>query len=138
MSRQTKFWLMAGPLMLILLLVSACGRGGSQDDLLLGSDSTLSGNATLICSQDCSDRALCGLVEEAETVLLNSSGPSTISYDIAVPAGTQVSIDHQEMHPVIQVSDQSDYRAAFYQVFFAEGNSGWVGGWCLGQQASNE
>lgn len=129
---------MTGLLLLILTLASACGRRGAEDGLLLGSDNTLSGDAALICSQDCSDRALCGLAEEVETVLLNSSGPSTINYDLAVPSGTQVSIDHQEMHPVIQVRDQSSYRAAFYQVFFADGNTGWVGGWCLGQEATNE
>jgi hypothetical protein len=129
---------MAAPLLFILSLVSACGRGGSQGDLLLGSDNTLSGDAALICSQDCSDRAFCGLVEKEETVLLNSSTPSTINYDLALPSGTQVSIDHQEMHPVIQVSDQSSFRAPFYQVFLADGRSGWVSGWCLGQRVSNE
>ena len=133
MSWQKKIGLSVGLFFLTLTLASACGRGGSEEDLLLGSDNTLSGNGVLTCSQDCSDRALCGLVDNQETVLLNSSGPSTINHDLVIPSGTQVSIDHQEMHPVIQVSDQSSFRAPFYQIFLEDGRSGWVSGWCLGQ-----
>lgn len=138
MSRQIALWWMIVLLLLFLTLISACSRRGSGDDYLLGQDNTLSGNAILVCSQDCSDRAFCGLADNVETVLLNSSGPSTINYDLAIPAGTDVLIDHQEMHPVIQVSDQSSYRAAYYQVFLADGNVGWVSGWCLGQAVTNE
>lgn len=138
MIRQKALWSMIVLLFLFLTLISACGRRGSGDDYLLGQDNTLNGNATLVCSQDCSDRAFCGLAEDVQTVLLNSSGPSTINYDMAIPAGTDVVIDHQEMHPVIQVSDQSSFRAAYYQVFLADGRVGWVSGWCLGQAATNE
>jgi hypothetical protein len=132
MSRHYKIWLV-GSLILTLALASACSRGASEEDLLLGSDNTLSGEAVLICGQDCSDRALCGLVDEEKTVLLNSSSPSTINHDYSIPSGTKVSIDHQEMHPVIQVSDQSSFRAPFYQIFLEDGRSGWVSGWCIGQ-----
>jgi hypothetical protein len=118
-----------------LISLAACGRRGtSEDGFLLGSDNTLSGNATLICSMECSERAQCGLTDDNPTVLLNSSGPATSNHDLAFAAGTEVIIDHQEMLPVIQVSDQSAYRAAFYQVLFQENGSGWVAGWCLGQQ----
>lgn len=134
MHRQSHLVLILILALLLVLSLSACGRrGATEDGLMLGSDNTLSGNATLVCSQECSERAQCGLTDGNPTVLLNSSGPATTNHDLAFAAGTGVLIDHQEMHPVIQVSDQSSFRAAFYQVFFSESGSGWVAGWCLGQ-----
>lgn len=120
---------------LLGVLVSCGGRDSqSPENQILGSDQTLSGEATLLCSQDCLDRAQCGLAEEVETVLLSSLGPATIGHNMALPAGTSVIIDHQEMHPVIQISDQSSSRAPFYLVNVPEIGMGWVAGWCVGQQ----
>lgn len=123
-------------LLALLLIMASCRNqenqsGGNQ---MLGSEQTLSGQGTLLCSQDCLDRAQCGLVEEVETVLLSSSGPATTGHNMALPAGTAVIIDHQEMQPVIQVSDQSSSRVPFYLVNVPEVGVGWVAGWCVGQQ----
>jgi len=122
-------------LVILLLVVAGC-RGDSQeaDSMVLGSDNTLSGSGTLVCSQDCLDRAQCGATEQAQSVLMNSSGPATIGHDMVIPAGTSVNIDRQEMHPVIQTSDQSAYRAAFYLVEVPDVGMSWVAGWCVGQQ----
>lgn len=123
-------------LLALLLIIESCRSqetqsGGNQ---MLGSEQTLSGQAILLCSQDCLDRAQCGLAEQVETVLLSSFGPATTGHNMAFPAGTAVVIDHQEMQPVIQVSDQSSSRVPFYLVNVPEVGMGWVAGWCVGQQ----
>ncbi len=124
------------PLVILLLIAAGCRNRGSGDEkYVLGNDNTLTGEATLLCSQACLDRAQCGYAEEMETVLLNSAGPATTGHDMAVPAGTAVVVDHQEMFPVIQISDQSSSRAAFYFVNVPDAGMGWVAGWCIGYQA---
>lgn len=117
-------------------LIASCGGGGNGADgnLVLGNDQTLSGQAVLVCSQECLDRAQCGLSEQVETVLLNSTGAATTNHNMAIPAGTAVNVDHQEMHPVVQVSDQTSARVPFYLVEMPEVGFGWVAGWCVGQQ----
>lgn len=121
---------------ILLVFLVSCRNQDPQagEGLVLGSDQTLSGQATLVCSQDCKDRAQCGVTGEAESVLLSSTGPATVGHDLAFPAGTTVVIDHQEMHPVIQISDQSSYRTPFYLISVPERGMGWVAGWCVGQQ----
>ena len=120
----------------LLFVVVSCGNRDSQseENQILGSDQTLSGEAKLLCSQDCLDRAQCGFTERDENVLLNSTGPATSGHNMLISAGTTVVIDHQEMHPVIQVSDQSSSRAPFYLVNVPEVGMSWVAGWCVGQQ----
>jgi hypothetical protein len=131
--REVVFSLM---LFALLMMIAACGNRESQPggNQILGSEQTLSGQATLSCSQDCLDRAQCGMTEQVETVLLSTFGPATTGHDLAFPAGTAVIIDHQEMQPAIQVSDQSSIRVPFYLVNVPEVGSGWVAGWCLSQQ----
>lgn len=126
-------------LLALLMIMTACRRQESQPggNQILGSEQTLSGQATLQCSQDCLDRAQCGLAERVETVLLSSNGPATTGHNMAFPAGTAVVIDHQEIHPVIQVSDQTSSRVPFYLVNVPEVGMGWVAGWCVGQQVPN-
>jgi hypothetical protein len=123
-------------LIVLSFLAASCGGGGNGGDenLVLGSDQTLSGQAVLVCSQGCLDRAQCGLSDQVETVLLNSTGAATRNHDIAIPAGTVVNVDHQEMHPVVQVSDQASGRVPFYLVEMPEVGFGWVAGWCVGQE----
>ena len=118
----------------LLMIIASCRGQGSQsgENQILGSEQRLSGQAILLCSQDCLDRAQCGLTEQVETVLLSSFGPATTGHDMAFPAG--VVIDHQEMQPVIQVSDQSSSRVPFYFVNVPDLGMGWVAGWCVGQQ----
>lgn len=120
----------------LLMMITACRNQESLsgENQILGSEQTLSGQATLLCSQDCIDRAQCGLAEQVETVLLSTFGPATTGHDMAFPAGTAVIIDRQEMQPVIQVSDQSSSRVPFYLVNVPEVGMGWVAGWCVGQQ----
>lgn len=120
----------------LLMMITACRNQESLsgENQILGSEQTLSGQATLLCSQDCIDRAQCGLTEQVETVLLSTFGPATTGHDMAFPAGTAVIIDRQEMQPVIQVSDQSSSRVPFYLVNVPEVGMGWVAGWCVGQQ----
>lgn len=120
----------------LLMIIASCRGQESQsgENQILGSEQTLSGQAILLCSQDCLDRAQCGLTEQVETVLLSSFGPATTGHDMAFPAGTGVVIDHQEMQPVIQVSDQSSSRVPFYFVNVPDLGMGWVAGWCVGQQ----
>ena len=120
----------------LLMIIASCRGQESQsgENQILGSEQTLSGQAILLCSQDCLDRAQCGLTEQVETVLLSSFGPATTGHDMVFPAGTGVVIDHQEMQPVIQVSDQSSSRVPFYFVNVPDLGMGWVAGWCVGQQ----
>lgn len=136
MSNQRREVVFSLILFALLIMITACRSQESQPEgnQVLGSEQTLSGQATLLCSQDCLDRAQCGLTEQVETVLLSTFGPATTGHDLAFPAGTAVIIDHQEMQPVIQVSDQSSSRAPFYLVNVPEVGLGWVAGWCVGQQ----
>ena len=78
----------------LMLAVSACIGGRSQEPVL-GTDQTLSGPATLICSQECSERAQCGLADQQETVLLSSAGPATEGFNMDVASGTEVVINQQ-------------------------------------------
>ncbi len=128
--------LISALIIVLSFLAASCGGGrqGTNGNLILGSDQTLSGQAVLVCNQDCLDRAQCGLSEQVETVLLNSTGAATRNHDMAIPAGTAVNIDRQEMHPVIQLSDQASARVPFYLVEMPEVGFGWVAGWCVGQQ----
>ena len=50
----------------LMLLINAC-IGRQPEEAVLGTDQTLSGPATLICGQACSERAQCGLADEEET-----------------------------------------------------------------------
>ena len=114
----------------LMLAVSACIAGGSQEPVL-GTDQTLSGPATLICGQECSERAQCGLADQQQTVLLSSTGPVTDGFNMAVASGTDVLIIQQLVEPVIQVSNQESQRVPFYQVDIPDVGAGWVAGWCI-------
>jgi hypothetical protein len=116
----------------LMLVISAC-IGSQPEEPVLGTDQTLSGPATLICSQACSERAQCGLADEEETVLLSSAGPATSNFNMAVASGTDVLIIQQLVEPVIQVSNQESQRVPFYQVDIPEVGAGWVAGWCIVQ-----
>jgi hypothetical protein len=130
-NQSKKFiWLVA--MLSLMLIVSACIGGGSQEPVL-GTDQTLSGPATLMCGQECRERAQCGLADQQETVLLSSAGPVTEGFNMAVASGTDVVIIQQLVEPVIQVSTQESQRVPFYQVDIPEIGAGWVAGWCIVQ-----
>ncbi len=119
-------------LTLMLMIVSAC-IGRQPKEPVLGTEQTLSGQATLFCGQACSERAQCGLSDQQETVLLSSNGPATAGFNMAVPSGTDVQILQQLVEPVIQLSNQEGQRLPFYQVDIPDVGAGWVAGWCIVQ-----
>jgi hypothetical protein len=123
-------WLVA--MLTLMLLFSAC-FGRQPQEPVLGTEQTLTGPATLICSQECSERAQCGLADQQETVLLSSAGPATEGFNMAVASGTDVVIIQQLVEPVIQLSTQESQRVPFYQVDIPEIGAGWVAGWCIVQ-----
>jgi hypothetical protein len=114
----------------LMLVVGACG-GRQPQEPVLGTDQTLSGPATLICGQACSERAQCGLADQQQTVLLSSTGPATAGFNMAVASGTEVLIIQQLVEPVVQVSNQESQRVPFYQVDIPDVGAGWVAGWCI-------
>jgi hypothetical protein len=125
-------------ILVLLFVLSACSILGNDDqqqaaEVNLGSDTTLSGQAHLVCSQECGDRGQCGTAQEGVMVLLNSSMPVTSGHDMAIPQGTAVNIDHNEARPVIQDSDQQLMTVVYYQVDVPNRGFAWTAGWCIAQ-----
>lgn len=118
----------------VMMAASSCSilRRGSNN-LTLGSESSLTGQATLLCSQECSDRGQCGTADQGPMILLSSSGPATSGHDMAIPENTAVVIDHEESRTAVQLSNNDPFRASFYMVNVPERGPGWVAGWCIAQ-----
>lgn len=117
----------------LLVLTSACSLLRRGENLTLGSDIQLIGEARLTCSNECADRAQCGESEQGTMILLSSFGPATLQHDLAVPADTAVTIDRQEVRMAIQAGRDREIPVTFYQVNIPERGLGWVPGWCVGQ-----
>jgi hypothetical protein len=131
--RERAFFLRLLCTTVILLSVTACSllrRDGVSD---LGSDTSLSGEAVLVCSRDCSDRGQCGVAESGTMVLLSSAGPATTGHNMAITDGTPVTIIVEEQREVVRVATGELELASFYQVNIPERGPGWAAGWCVGQ-----
>jgi hypothetical protein len=130
-------------ILLFALTVSGCaliggdGDGGeetTQPGVVFGNQATLQGNATLMCSQSCTDVGFCGTdVNGVSVIILNSSRPATINQDLIIPDQTPVTIlDVQRQNARVQIS-QDPFTIDYYLVNAAERGQGWVAGWCIGQ-----
>ena len=119
---------------LVLLMIVSCARRDEEPETVLGSDSTLSGAASLFCSEECLLRSQCGTIDSNWVVLLNSSGPATESHDLSLPVDTGVTINQQQMALVQDLmSINPAWREAFYEVNAPDQGAGWVVGWCIAQ-----
>lgn len=120
---------------LVLLMVVSCARRNDEPAMLLGSDVTLTGTASLICSDECLQRSQCGSVDSSWVVLLNSSGPATESHNLSLPVDAEVTINQQQMALIQDImSTNPPWREAFYEVSTPEQGAGWVAGWCIAQE----
>ena len=117
----------------LMAVTSSCSLLRRGEDLSLGSDIQLNGEASLVCSQECADRSQCGDSEQGKMVLLNSQKPATLRHDLAVPSMTPVLVDHQEVRMAIQSGRSEEIPVTFYLVTIPELGLGWVPGWCIGQ-----
>ncbi len=121
---------------LLLLMVVSCVRRKDEPAMLLGSDVTLSGAATLICGDECLQRSQCGSIDSGDwVILLNSSGPATESHDLSLPEETEVTINQQQMALIQDImSTNPPWREAFYEISAPDQGAGWVAGWCIAQE----
>jgi hypothetical protein len=117
----------------LLALTSACSLLRRGENLALGSDIQLEGEASLTCSQECADRGQCGESEQGQMVLLSSQRPATLQHDMALRSSTAVIIDHQEIRMAIQAGRNAEVPVTFYLVNIPERGLGWVPGWCIGK-----
>ncbi|MFZ0548624.1 MAG: hypothetical protein WAM60_24455 [Candidatus Promineifilaceae bacterium] len=130
-------------LLLIVLALSACsviGRGsGSGEETnsatIYGNETPLSGEGYLICSQECSDRGFCGTTNTGvKMVLLNTQGPATQTFDVAIPENTLVPILGFEPELATLLISGEQLSANYYVINNpVNGQPAWVAGWCLGQ-----
>ena len=119
----------------VLLMAVSCVRRKDEPAMLLGSDATLSGAASLICSDECLQRSQCGTIDSRWVVLLNSSGPATESHDFSLPVDAEVTINQQQMAQVQDImSIAPAWREPFYEVSAPDQSAGWVAGWCIAQE----
>lgn len=124
----------------LLMTLSGCGLGGGGADEVastatLGSDASLAGDATLICSDACAARAQCGTNPEAQPVILvNTVGPAVEQHDRWMPNNTAVAITNVQERTVEKISTFEQYPMRFYEVLLPD-NQGiaWVAGWCIQQ-----
>ena len=117
----------------VLLSATACSILRRDGPSTLGSESSLVGEAVLVCGRDCADRGQCGTAEQGAMVLLSSAGPATTGHNMAIPDGTNVSIVLEQPQEVIRVATQEIELATFYQVNIPGRGLGWTAGWCVGQ-----
>lgn len=120
-------------LVVLLMMTAACSLRQDNNNLTLGSDAILVGQATLWCSQACADRGQCGTADQGEMVLVNSSEPVVTGHDMAISSGTLVNIDHSEIRQVIQISNNESMDANYYLINIPERGPGWAAGWCVAQ-----
>lgn len=120
-------------LALLLVLTAACSLRGDNTNMVLGSEVILSGQAMLTCSQECADRGQCGTADAGEMILVNSPEPAVSNHNMAISAGTLVTIDHAESRQVLQISNSESLNIDFYLVNIPDRGFGWTAGWCIGQ-----
>lgn len=122
----------------VLILTTACGFLGGSDARILGSDSEvpLAGEAWITCSQDCRDRAQCGLAQNinADVIMLRTDFPDTVQHNMIIGNGEPVVIIASTDVEVARIVDpNSRYVARFYQVQVPNRAPAWVAGWCVEQ-----
>ena len=134
-SRRRLNWPALILLPLLLIVLVSCVRRKEEPVFMYGSeDVTLSGSATLKCSDGCRDSGQCGTIDTAWIILSSTTGPATTSHDRTFPDNSAVEIIQQRMEIVQSVSDPSlTDRQAFYEVNVPDLGTGWVAGWCIGQ-----
>jgi len=120
-------------LVAVLLIFAACGGGEAPPGEETGV--TARQQATLVCSQECADRGLCGTSpDRGRVVLLNREGPSVMAaeFDLAIPENSTVEIVEQRVETVVQVMTSTPSEAIFFNLFVPDRqDSGWTAAWCL-------
>jgi hypothetical protein len=119
---------------LALFTVVACMPRQDEPTMKLGSETTLKGAASLICTEECLQRSQCGEHESDWVVLLSTSGPATENHDLFLPVEAEVVINQQQTVLVKDImSVNRAWREPFYEVSVPQHGAGWVAGWCIGQ-----
>lgn len=127
----------------MVTLLSACAVIGKKDQpeptvqstvTTLGNATQLQGQATLVCSPECSGRGFCGTTPSNEQVILmNTKNPSTEIYDWFMLAQGQVTINEFQSQTAIYMLNNVTEVVNFYHVRNDRFEQAWVAGWCLGQ-----
>lgn len=118
----------------VLVLLNACGRGGGGDPLQFGDQTVLTGNAFVVCTAECADRAQCGVTADGSRVVLAHNGPDPAlrGHNSFIPHQTPVVIGPTRAEPVVQTIDNTQFSVNFYTVTNQELlRTGWVAGWCV-------
>jgi len=129
-------------LILMVLVFGACsviGKGkdegeGAGSATVFGDQLPLTGEATLLCTQECRDHGFCGALDTGQRViLLNTQTASTENYDLMLPHNTPVSINVVEPRTAFFRYIAGQILINYYQVTNPTLGQGWVAGWCVGQ-----
>jgi hypothetical protein len=112
----------------LIFLVTACRRNTAQQ---WGDQALLSGSTVLDCSEECAARGQCGnSAERGRVVLLSRWGPATHNHDLAITAGTAVTVLSTEA-TFLEQAMGGELLLTYYLVEVPERGPGWVAGWCL-------
>lgn len=114
-------------LALCMLLVAACGRGGSEEAAPLAEN-----QVRLVCSEECAARAQCGLANGTQVVLLRQEGPDVANHNMMAPEGTIATRMDSQVREVVETSTGQPLAVTFIRVEAPEqGINGWVvQDWC--------
>lgn len=127
------------PALLLLILMSqlllACLGGGGNDDPAQPPASDALVGSFLACTQDCTDRGLCGESPDRGTVVLLSSDAPAVSpldFELAVADGAAVNVLESRSVPVQENATGTIFNIEFYRVQAQErAVEGWVAAWCI-------
>ncbi len=133
----TRQWRSGVTLFLVLWLLAACG-GGAPEATPDGAGAIPSAfQATLICSQECANRGLCGVSQDrGRVVLLNREGPSVTpaEHDLAIAENSIVDIVDQRVERIVEVATANQFDTTFFHLSIAERqDAGWAAAWCVAQ-----
>lgn len=121
---------------IVLSLLAACG--GGPEETPEGAVAIPSAfQATLVCSQECANRGLCGTSpDRGRVVLLNREGPSVMpaEHDLAIAENSVVDIVDQRVERIVEVATTIEFDTTFFHLFVPERqDAGWAAAWCLVQ-----
>jgi hypothetical protein len=123
-------------MLIVLWLLAACG--GGPEETPEGAVAIPSAfQATLVCSQECANRGLCGTSpDRGRVVLLNREGPSVMpaEHDLAIAENSVVDIVDQRVERIVEVATTIEFDTTFFHLFVPERqDAGWAAAWCLVQ-----
>ena len=135
----TRGWRFGVTTLVVLWVLVACGGGGREETPEGAGAIPSAFQATLVCSQECANRGLCGTSpDRGRVVLLNREGPSVTpaEYDLAIAENSVVDIVDQRVERIVEVATTIEFDTTFFHLFVPERqDAGWVAAWCLVQGA---